>query len=61
MDTHKPNHQDTVSDLCMMGLLSAKERTDVMWQDLAKAAGLKVVKIWSSKVNVEKVIEMDLA
>jgi hypothetical protein len=36
----------TESDIMMMSLLSAMERSASQWQNLLERAGLKIVKIW---------------
>ena len=51
----------TTFDFIMMGLGSAKERTEEEWYDLLGCAGLKVVKIWRNETLLESVIECELA
>ena len=51
----------TSSDLTMMVFVAAKERTESMWKDLLKTAGLKITKIWTSPAAIEAVIEAELA
>lgn len=46
-------------DLVMMGLLSAKERTEAEWRDLLKAAGFRVAKVWGNCEVTQCVIEAE--
>ncbi|KAK7966603.1 uncharacterized protein PG986_000880 [Apiospora aurea] len=48
-------------DVSMMGLLSAKERTQGMWEELLSGAGFKILKIWKDPKRYESVIEAELA
>lgn len=50
----------TKQDLLMMSLLSSSERTEQQWRDLLHAAGLKVVKTWTTEGAVESIIEVML-
>ncbi|KAK7935644.1 hypothetical protein PG985_001139 [Apiospora marii] len=47
-------------DVSMMGLLSAKERTQRMWEELLSGAGLRILKIWKDPKRLESVIEAEL-
>lgn len=47
-------------DVSMMGLLSAKERTHRMWEELLSGAGLRILKIWKDPKRLESVIEIEL-
>ncbi|KAL8931637.1 MAG: hypothetical protein Q9216_007133 [Gyalolechia sp. 2 TL-2023] len=47
----------TKQDLLMMSLFSAIERTEQLWKDLLHAAGLKIVKIWTTEGAAEDIIE----
>ena len=47
-------------DLIMMAMSSASARGERGWRDLISSAGLKVVKIWTSSLAVESVIEFTL-
>ncbi|KAK8066480.1 hypothetical protein PG997_013227 [Apiospora hydei] len=47
-------------DVSMMGLLSAKERTQGMWEELLSGAGFKILKIWKDPKQYESVIEAEL-
>ncbi|KAK8034518.1 hypothetical protein PG993_009513 [Apiospora rasikravindrae] len=47
-------------DVSMMGLLSAKERTQGMWEELLSGAGFKILKIWKDPKRYESVIEAEL-
>ena len=51
----------THSDLNMMALLSAVERTDKQWYELLGSAGLKITKIWTRDSESESIIEAMLA
>lgn len=53
--------QASAYDLMIMGLCSALERTEAMWQALLSSIGLKVIKIWSSPLATMSVIEAELA
>ncbi|RAH47963.1 S-adenosyl-L-methionine-dependent methyltransferase [Aspergillus brunneoviolaceus CBS 621.78] len=53
--------QATGYDHTMMVLVSAFERTEGMWQDLLASVGLRVVKIWSSPLATQSVIEAKLS
>jgi hypothetical protein len=56
----KPLARVTVSDMVMMSLFGAAERTEREWTELIEGAGLKVVKIWKPLASVESVIEVEL-
>lgn len=47
-------------DLCLMGLLAARERTKEDWTKLLDTAGFQVIKIWEDTRGVENVIEAEL-
>lgn len=47
-------------DVIMMAAFNALERTEEMWTELATTAGLKIVKIHTSKASPQSVIEMCL-
>ncbi|KAL9010768.1 MAG: hypothetical protein Q9173_004327 [Seirophora scorigena] len=47
----------TNQDLLMMSIFSSLERTEQLWRDLLHAAGLKILRIWSTEGAVESVIE----
>ena len=47
----------TNSDINMMALLSAVERTENHWRELLQGAGLKVVKIWTPRGGEESIIQ----
>ncbi|KAK8038027.1 hypothetical protein PG994_014794 [Apiospora phragmitis] len=47
-------------DVTMMGLLSAKERTQRMWEELLSGAGFRILKIWRDPKRYESVIEAEL-
>ncbi|KAF2970663.1 hypothetical protein GQX73_g2951 [Xylaria multiplex] len=50
-----------VSDVSLMHLISAAERTEARWRELLKAAGFKVCKIWQHPSSLESIIEAELA
>jgi hypothetical protein len=53
--------ESSALDMTMLMLFSAKERTEADWYDLIeRAAGLKIVKIWSGGRGVESLIEVEL-
>lgn len=54
------NMNNTAYDLIMMAMFSARERSERAWRQLVESAGMEVVKIWSSAVAVESVIEVAL-
>ncbi|PYH43080.1 S-adenosyl-L-methionine-dependent methyltransferase [Aspergillus saccharolyticus JOP 1030-1] len=53
--------QATGYDQTMMIVVSAFERTEGMWQGLLESVGLRVVKIWSSPLAIQSVIEAELS
>lgn len=53
--------QATAYDLTMMVKVSAFERTESMWKDLLGSVGFRVIKIWSSPLATQSVIEAELA
>ncbi|KKK24807.1 hypothetical protein P175DRAFT_0439305 [Aspergillus ochraceoroseus IBT 24754] len=56
-----PHPQATAYDLTMMVKVSAFERTESMWKNLLESVGFRMVKIWSSPVATQSVIEAELA
>lgn len=58
--TGQPVMMATVLDFVMMAMFSAHERTEAMWTELLRKAGLKLVKLWPS-LKSEYVIEAELA
>ncbi|RYP62759.1 hypothetical protein DL770_009540 [Monosporascus sp. CRB-9-2] len=50
----------TAYDLTMMVMVAGGERSESSWRVLLKSAGYKVVKIWSSPLAVQKIIEAEL-
>ncbi|KAL4931698.1 S-adenosyl-L-methionine-dependent methyltransferase [Aspergillus undulatus] len=54
-----PHPQATAYDLTMMVKVSAFERTEQMWVDLLGSVGFRVVKIWSSPLATQSVIEAE--
>jgi len=61
VSARKPLARVTTSDIVMMAVVAAKERTEAEWRDLITGAGLSVVKIWRPAEAVESVIEAELA
>jgi hypothetical protein len=57
----RPHPQATAYDLTMMVKVSAFERTEKMWEDLLGSVGFVIVKIWSSPLATQSVIEAELA
>ncbi|TGJ86495.1 hypothetical protein E0Z10_g2248 [Xylaria hypoxylon] len=51
----------SVSDVSLMHLISAADRTEARWSELLRAAGFKVCKIWQHPSSLESVIEAELA
>ncbi|KAL8973911.1 MAG: hypothetical protein Q9197_001845 [Variospora fuerteventurae] len=51
----------TTQDLLMMSMFSSLERTEQLWRDLLHAAGLRILRIWSTQGAVESIIEAVLA
>ena len=56
-----PDPQATAIDMTMMAMLSSRERTEPMWNDLITSAGLEVVKIWRTSGSINSIIEARLA
>ncbi|KAL4947738.1 S-adenosyl-L-methionine-dependent methyltransferase [Aspergillus filifer] len=54
-----PHPQATAYDLTMMVNVSAFERTEQMWVKLLGSVGFRVVKIWSSPLATQSVIEAE--
>ncbi|KAI0538042.1 putative O-methyltransferase [Xylaria digitata] len=50
-----------VSDVSLMHLISAAERTEARWREILRVAGFKVCKIWQHPSSLESVIEAELA
>lgn len=48
----------TQSDMSMMSLLAAMERSEAQWRALLECAGLKNIRIWFG--NPESVIEVEV-
>lgn len=64
LESAYPDARTTTSDLTMMMIASAQERTDTSWLKLAEAAGLTLVKFWTGSESVkgtECIIELELA
>ncbi|KAL6153127.1 hypothetical protein ACJQWK_11575 [Exserohilum turcicum] len=52
--------QTTAYDLTMMVMVAGEERTESHWQELLKSAGYRILKIWSSPLAVQRIIEAEL-
>ncbi|MCJ1317167.1 hypothetical protein MMC15_002490 [Xylographa vitiligo] len=50
----------TAYDLTMMVMVAGKERTEADWRKLLGSAGYRVVKIWSSPLAIQGIIEAEL-
>ncbi|KAI4197130.1 MAG: hypothetical protein LQ348_002197 [Seirophora lacunosa] len=57
----QPHPQGTGYDLTMMVMVAALERTEPMWRNLLASAGFRIVKIWTSPLMTQSVIEAELA
>jgi len=53
--------RSTVMHIVMLMFFSAAEREEEVWRSIAKRAGLKIVKVWSSPETIESIIELELA
>lgn len=53
--------QATAYDLTMMVKVAGQERSEQMWRDLLKAAGFRIVKIWTSPLATQSIIEAEVA
>ena len=47
----------TRSDMNMMAMLAAMERSEQQWRDLLGSVGLKILKIWTAEIDSERIIE----
>lgn len=47
-------------DVCLLGLLAARERTEADWRRLLGTAGFAVVRLWRDARGIESVIEAEL-
>lgn len=50
----------TAYDLTMMVMVAGVERTESHWTGLLRSAGYKVLKIWTSPLAVQRIIEAEL-
>ena len=50
----------TAYDLTMMVMVAGVERSEAHWNKLLKSAGYKVLKIWTSPLAVQRIIEAEL-
>lgn len=55
-----PHPHTTAFDLTMMVKLSALERTESMWQELLTSVGLRIVRLWTSPLAAQSIIEAEL-
>lgn len=51
----------TAYDLTMMVMVAGTERTQGQWEELLRSEGYKVIKIWTSPLAVQSIIEAELA
>ncbi|EAT86515.1 hypothetical protein SNOG_06684 [Parastagonospora nodorum SN15] len=51
----------TAYDLTMMVMVAGTERTESDWEKLLQSEGYKIVKIWTSPLAVQSIIEAELA
>ncbi|KAI0521332.1 putative O-methyltransferase [Xylaria bambusicola] len=51
----------SVSDVSLMHLISAADRTETRWRELLRKAGFEVLKIWQHPSSLESIIEAELA
>ena len=56
-----PHPQATAYDLTMMVKVAAEERSESQWYELLGSAGFKVIKIWTSPLAAQSIIEAELA
>ena len=47
----------TRSDMNMMAMLAAMERSEQQWRDLLGSVGLKILKTWTAEIDSERIIE----
>lgn len=57
----KAHPHTTAYDLTMMVMVAGTERTQGQWEELLRLEGYKVVKIWTSPLAVQSIIEAELA
>ena len=50
----------TSLDLLMMVVMTARERPEAQWREIAHRASLKLVKVWTFDPGCESIIEMEL-
>lgn len=51
----------TAYDLTMMVKVAGEERSEANWRELLQSAGYNVVKIWTSPLAAQSVIEAEVA
>ena len=47
----------TRSDMNMMAMLAAMERSEQQWRELLGSVGLRILKIWTAEIESERIIE----
>ena len=47
----------TRSDMNMMAMLAAMERSEQQWRDLLGSVGLKILNIWTAEIDSERIVE----
>ncbi|KAK0511168.1 hypothetical protein JMJ35_006720 [Cladonia borealis] len=57
----RPHPQATAYDLTMMVKVAALERSETMWRELLASCGFNVMKIWTSSLMTQSIIEAELA
>ncbi|KAL8640803.1 MAG: hypothetical protein Q9228_002317 [Teloschistes exilis] len=57
----RPHPQATAYDLTMMVKVSALERSESMWRELLLKAGFAIIKIWTSSLMTQSIIEAEPA
>lgn len=50
----------TCYDLTMMALVAGLERTESQWRALLTSVGYKVIKIWTSPLAAQSIVEAEL-
>lgn len=57
----QPHPQATAYDLTMMVMVAALERSESMWRELLESCNFKIIKIWTSPLMTQSIIEAELA
>jgi hypothetical protein len=58
--SENPHPAATAYDMTMMVMVSALERSETAWKELLAATGFRIIKIWSSAVAAQSVIEAEM-